>query len=165
MPARPAGYGKAPARWRRRGLGETEGSGVGGGVLGIKGFAGHRGPGGTWTGQDLRAHCGPVWPRLVEGLGRHCGPVWPRLVEGLGRHRGPVRPRLVGNPGSTVVPFVPGWSGTPGGTVAPGTGMAPSSAFGSLHCFSSTWGMNQVARKASAAIGTATRNTVWIDSA
>ena len=44
------------------------------------------------------------------------------------------------------------------------SGAAPS-ALGSGHCFSSTWGMSQEARKASAAIGTATRNTVWIDSA
>src|SRR3984885_1630364 len=34
-----------------------------------------------------------------------------------------------------------------------------------LHLRSSTWGISQVARKASAAIGAATRNTVWIDSA
>ena len=33
------------------------------------------------------------------------------------------------------------------------------------HCLSSTCGISQLARKASAAIGTAIRNTVWIDSA
>ena len=33
------------------------------------------------------------------------------------------------------------------------------------HCLSSICGISQVARNASAAIGTATRKTVWIDSA
>ena len=69
----------------------------------------------------------------------------------------------------SVVPFGTGWSRTSADTVAPGIAMAasgaPASALGSGHCFSSTWGMSQEARKARKAIGTATRNTVWIDSA
>ena len=45
-----------------------------------------------------------------------------------------------------------------------GTASGPAEA-ASGHCLSSTCGISQLARKASAAIGTAIRNTVWIDSA
>jgi hypothetical protein len=54
-----------------------------------------------------------------------------------------------------------------GATVTPAIDISASgdAALASGHRLSSTCGISQVARKASAAIGTATRNTVWIDSA
>jgi hypothetical protein len=42
---------------------------------------------------------------------------------------------------------------------------AGAAAAGAAHCLSSTCGISQLARNASSAIGTAMRNTVWIDSA
>jgi len=51
----------------------------------------------------------------------------------------------------------------PAASPAPEAPVAAGAAWG--HRLSSTCGMNQENRNASAAIGTATRNTVWIDSA
>ena len=50
-------------------------------------------------------------------------------------------------------------------TLAIAISASGDAAVTSGHRLSSTCGISQVARKASAAIGTATRNTVWIDSA
>ena len=51
----------------------------------------------------------------------------------------------------------------PAGVALAAGGVALASGASFAHCFSSTCGISLLARKASAAIGTATRNTVWIE--